>query len=103
MAEIVFLPKIDKFLNSLEDRTGAEVLTALDILGELGHEIRQPYSKKITKNIFELRAKGDQLVRLFFAYKDGKIFILHVFIKTSRQTPRGEIQKAERLFRELDI
>ncbi len=103
MAELILLPKIDKFLEGLEDRTRAKVAIALSILGELGHDIRQPYSKKITKNIFELRAKDDQLVRLFFGYKNGKIFVLHGFIKKTQKTPRNEIEKAERLFRNIDI
>lgn len=103
MAELVFLTKIDKFLDELNDESRAKISTALDLLKDYGHELRYPYSKKITRNIFELRAKGDQLVRLFFGYRGGKIYILTGFIKKTQKTPRAEIERAEKAYKDLDI
>lgn len=62
-----------------------------------------PYSKKITINLYELRIKGKQEIRLFYTYKNNKIIILSGFIKQTNKTPKNEIQKALNKIKSIDI
>ena len=103
MADLVLLPKVEEFLDDLEEEARAKVSIMIDLLEEYGYELREPHTKKLTKQLFELRSRGKQEVRLLFAYRSGKIFILTGFIKKSRKTPRLEIVKAERELNTLDI
>ena len=52
--------------------------------------------------IFELRAKvGTDISRvLYFFYYEGRIVLTHGFIKKTRRTPAGEIEKAKKYRRD---
>ena len=103
MADLVIYPEVEKFLDDLEDEARAKVSVALDLLERFGNELREPHTKKLTKNIFELRTHGRQEMRLLFGFGGGKIYILTGFMKKTQKTPRTKIERAEREFKALDI
>lgn len=103
MAELIIQPKVTQFIKGLEKPTTTKTLRMLISLENLGYELREPHTKKLTKNIYELRTRGQQEIRLLFGYKDNKIIVVTGFIKKTRKTPRSEIERAEREFKALDI
>ena len=82
------------FLLSLDDIIVSKVINSLELLDELGEQIRPPRSKKVAKNIFELRIVSNLSVRIFYTFHKENIWILHAFVKKSQKIPRGEIEKA---------
>jgi phage-related protein len=60
-----------------------------------------PHSKKIVADIFELRVRGQQEVRIFYCFYKNQIHLLSGFVKKSQKTPAKEIQKAVNKFRDL--
>lgn len=46
---------LEKFIESLENSTIAKILHTIDLLEMFGHKLGLPHSKRISKNIFELR------------------------------------------------
>ena len=103
MAELVVRSKVSDFVKSLEKKSKTRTLKLLLLLEKHGHELREPHTKKLSGKLFELRARGQQEVRLIFCYKDNKIFVLTGFVKKTQQTPRSEIERAERDLKLLDI
>lgn len=100
--EIKFIDtQLEDFIESLSDATGTRVMRMIDYLEQHGHQIRMPYTKKISKDLFELRIQGAEQVRIFFTYHRGKIVLLHAFIKKSQRIPLQEIRMAEQKFRSL--
>jgi phage-related protein len=85
---------IEKFIKSLEKSTIPRVLRTLDLLERFGWNLGMPYSKKISARLFELRIRGAQEVRIFYAFQKSQVALLHGFIKKSRKTPHREIEKA---------
>ncbi len=69
------------FIRSTEKPTQAKILRSLDLVGKYGLNVGMPHIKKMTKNLFELRVRGKQEVRLFFSTEGDKILFLHGFIK----------------------
>jgi phage-related protein len=67
-----------------------------------GHELGLPHSKNIAKNLFELRVRGTQEVRLFYAFHERKALILHGFIKKSKRIPARELQIANKKLKDLE-
>jgi hypothetical protein len=101
--EIRFFEKsIEKFINSLEKKTISKTIRTIELLEMFGSELRMPYSKKIDDNIFELRIRGAQEVRIIYAFHKKKAFLLHGFIKKDRKIPRREIEKAKKIAKLLD-
>ena len=68
-----------------------------DVLAKFGFSLREPYTKLIAGDIFELRTiQGTNAVRtLFFFYYNDTIVLTNGFIKKTKKTPRAEIKKAE--------
>lgn len=68
MKTIFFNKKVDDFLFSLEKSTHTKVLQDIELLETYEYQLRMPYSKPISKNLFELRTRGKQEVRLFYCF-----------------------------------
>lgn len=85
-----------EFLESLDIKKGAKVLRMIHFLEENGNELREPYSKLLQEDIFELRIKlGTDIFRvLYFFCVDKMIILTHGFIKKTKKTPRNEIIRA---------
>ena len=87
-------PDTEVFIASLEKITIAKVLRTVDLLEKFNYKLGPPHTKKITKDIFELRIRGQQEVRLFYTFSHGTIIILRGFIKKTQQIPSKELNLA---------
>lgn len=83
---------VEKFIKDLQENTIAKVLRSLDLLEKFGHELKAPHTKKIRKDIFELRIRGQQEIRIFYSFHKKEIVLLHGYIKKSEKTPLREIE-----------
>lgn len=80
-----------EFITLLNKSSKARVVRTLELLKEFGNNLRLPYSKALGKNLFELRIKGKQEIRLFYTYYNSNAVILHGFVKKTQKTPQKEI------------
>ncbi len=83
---------IQTFLLSFDDSTVSKIISSLELLDELGEQIRPPRSKKVVKDIYELRIIADLSVRIFYTFYNKNIWVLHAFIKKSQRMPPKEIK-----------
>lgn len=90
-------PPLD-FLDSLDTRMRAKVVSELTVLQEVGNQLREPYSKPLGNGIFELRCKlGSNIVRMLYFFVAGHVIVVTSgFVKKGRKTPRDEIALAQR-------
>jgi len=93
---------LDKFIKSLEKPTIAKVLRIIDLLERFGFNLGLPHSKKAGAQLYELRIRGAQEVRLFYSFHKSRIFLLHGFIKKSQRIPSREMNLALKKVRRLD-
>lgn len=71
-----------------------KIVAYIDSLEELGTRIGEPVTKHLDGEIWELRPLSN---RILYAYYENNTFILlHHFIKTTRKTPKREIEQAIR-------
>ena len=73
------------------------------MIEEFGSDLGQPYTSKVEKDIFEIRARGREGIgRSFFCTTKGKeIIILHSFIKKTQKIPKKEIELARKRLKEF--
>ena len=85
------------FIDSLEPKMGAKVLSLIEILEEKGNQLRLPYSECLEDGIFELRCKfGSDITRtLYFFYEGANIILTNGFVKKTQKTPAQEIKHAK--------
>lgn len=68
----------------------------IQVISEYGTMAGEPYIKHLDGEIWELRPLRDRI--LFAAWCDGKLVLLHHFMKTTQKTPKREIEKAKKEF-----
>ena len=90
--EIRFYEKADgtrpaeEFLNALDKPMRIKMVKMISLLGELGFNLREPYSKPI-----------DDISRILYFFVIGKRVILtNGFIKKTQKTPQKEIELAKK-------
>lgn len=88
------------FLYSLSPKLRAKAFSDIELLKEMGNELREPYIKymkgKKNQGLIELRIKfAHDIARIFyFTYYNNTFVLLHGFIKKSMKTPEKELVKA---------
>lgn len=89
-----FDTQLEKFIHSLDESAIAKVLRTIDLLEVFGHKLALPHSKKIHTDLFELRVRGKQEVRIFYTFHNNDAVLLHGFVKKSKGIPNREIRTA---------
>lgn len=87
---------IEYFISKLDKPTGAKVSRTLELLGIEEYRLSMPYSKMIERNLYELRIKSIQNIRIFYTFKNGKIFLLHIISKKTEKLKLGDLDIARR-------
>ena len=85
---------IQTFLLSFDDSIVSKITSSLELLDELGEQIRPTRSKKVAKDIYELRVLINLSVRIFYTFHRENIWILHAFVKKSQKIPPKELETA---------
>lgn len=85
---------IEEFIGNLESQTQSEVLRIIDLLGIEGYNIRMPYSKKIEKDLYELRIKSVQNIRVFYTFCNNGAYLLNVIIKQKQRLSEKDLKTA---------
>jgi len=89
--KVIIDPFVERFIFTLEDLTIAKVLRTIDLLEKFGYRLGMPHSKKVANNLFELRVRGKQEVRIFYLFSGSKATLFHSFVKKAQKTPKKEL------------
>jgi len=86
-------------VDSLADKAAARIDAFIERLRIYGNRMQGKFVKKLTDDIFELRVKQfDRIFRVLFFYQPGMLIVITLgFQKKTKQTPQGEISRAEQL------
>ena len=82
---------VDKFFKKQSIQTQSKITHLLDLLELHGNILGMPHSKRLDKNLFELRIRGKQEIRILYCFKKREILLLHAFKKQTKKTPRKEL------------
>jgi phage-related protein len=99
--KIVYFPKVIKFINKLSDKDRSRIKIAIGFLEKYGSGLREPFSKKIDRNLFELRIRGQDAFRIFYSIFYNTYYLVHIFKKKSQKIPRKEIKRALDMIKQL--
>ena len=92
---------VEKFINSQDQSTISKYARLATLLSQYGPILHYPYSRKLTKNLYELRSHGDTKIRIIYTCINQTYILLHAFKKKTQKTPSKEIKIAE--FRRLTL
>lgn len=95
----IYHPEVEKSIRSLSKRDESRILKVIDLFLDYRFSLTQLYLKKITRNIWELRAGK---YRLLFGVVGVYAVITNFFIKKSQKTPRQSIKLALQRLKEYE-
>lgn len=94
-----------EFIKNLASKNGKEyriqlnkIQDYIEILNQYGLSAGEPYLKHLDSNIWELRPARNRI--LFAAIVDDTFVLLHPFVKKTKKTPKREIERAKREFKD---
>lgn len=85
---------VKQFIFSQQKQAQSKILHLLELLQQYGNILGMPHSKRLGNNLFELRIRGKEEIRLLYCFRKSNIIILHAFKKQTQKTPRKEIETA---------
>ena len=92
---------VEEFIKSLIPTTIAKITHTIDLLEQYGSLLNMPHSKKLTNNLYELRIRGREEIRILYTFQRRNIYLLHAFKKQSQKTPPKEIHIALKRLKDL--
>jgi len=98
---VIILNPVNDFIYSFDEIAFAKILREIELLEKFGIGLKMPHSKKINKNLYELRIRGGREARILYAFIQGKVFLLHGFVKKSDKISIKEIELAFVRLKEL--
>ena len=81
-------------IKSFDAITQAKIARLVKLLEMKEYYLGMPYSKKIAPNLYELRIKSIQNVRIFYMFHNEQIVLLHVITKKTQKLSKKDIEKA---------
>jgi phage-related protein len=91
--------KADQELKAFSQEVQAR-FTALFLILEKEGYLKEPFAKKISQHLFEVRVKHKGQWRALYAYvQKNKVIVLSAFNKKTQKAPRKELHKAEKRLR----
>jgi phage-related protein len=96
----LFLEEVDDFFEGLDDKVKAKILFNID-KAEQTNDPR--LFKKLTKDIWEMRSKYENLQYRLFAFWDKRdnqdvlVICTHGMVKKTDKVPSKEIEKAKKI------
>ncbi len=85
---------VEDFLDKLDNSSHAKAIKVIELLQAHGPALPPPYSKKLVKDIYELRTSGQVAVRILYTNRQNVFYLLHAFKKETQKTPLNEIKIA---------
>jgi len=70
------------------------ILRSIKLLRDGGPFLRPPDAKKIDRNLYELRIRGKESIRIFYTKTSEGYILLHAFKKKTQKIPRRELKLA---------
>lgn len=89
---------VREFLDSLPGKLASKAISKIELLKEYGYRLKEPDTKKVSDEIWEIRVKqSSNIVRIFYFFFDGdKAILTNGFVKKTNKTPIREIEKAKK-------
>jgi len=85
---------VEDFFYEQQPQAQAKMLHCFELLETHGYQLGMPHSKQMSSEICELRIRGKEELRIFYAFSKKTIYLLHGFKKQTRKTPRKEFEIA---------
>ncbi|MCL4374582.1 type II toxin-antitoxin system RelE/ParE family toxin [Patescibacteria group bacterium] len=86
---------VAEFIKSQPAQVIAKIVHLIDLLEIHGNLLSMPHAKKLQINLYELRIRGQQEIRIVYGFVGKTIYLVSAFKKQKQKTPKKEIETAK--------
>src|SRR3989344_3765539 len=83
-----------EFIKKQQPQAIAKITHLIDLLEIHGRLLGMPHSKRLEPNLYELRVRGKEEIRIIYGFVGKTIYLLSGFKKQKQKTPKKEIDTA---------
>lgn len=73
----------------------------IKLLQNYGPLLGLPHARKLEGKLYELRVRGNEEVRIIYAFVENSVCLLHVFKKKTQEIPEKELEIAKQRLKSL--
>ena len=92
---------VTEFIKKQQPQAIAKIAHLIDLLSIHGAFLGMPHAKKLETNLYELRVRGKEEIRIIYGFKEKIIYLIHGFKKQKQKTPQKEIKTARQRYLSL--
>ena len=93
---------VDEFIKKQQPQGRSKIAHTVRLLRQYGNMLGMPHSKALGEELYELRIRGKEELRIFYCFVQQKtIYLLHAFRKQKQKTPQKELDLALSRIKEL--
>lgn len=85
---------VKEFIDKQNSMVKGKYIGMVDFLEEYGPFLSGEYTKKIRKDLYEIRITGKEQIRIFYTVRQRTIILIHAFKKKTQKTPPRELETA---------
>ncbi|MDO8498034.1 MAG: type II toxin-antitoxin system RelE/ParE family toxin [bacterium] len=85
---------VAEFIKKQQPQAIAKIIHLIDLLEVFGNLLTMSHAKKLDSNLYELRVRGKEEIRILYGFKGKDIYLLSGFKKQKQKTPQKEIDTA---------
>ncbi|NCO88935.1 hypothetical protein AUK04_00920 [Candidatus Roizmanbacteria bacterium CG2_30_33_16] len=89
---------VAEFIKKQQSQAIAKIAHLIDLLEIHGSLLSMPHAKKLDINLYELRIRGKDEIRIVYGFKGKLIYLLHGFKKQKNKTPKKELDIARQRY-----
>ncbi len=86
---------VAEFIKNQQPQAIAKIAHLIDLLEIHGSFLGMPHTKRLEPNLYELRVRGKEEIRIIYGFVGRTIYLLSGFKKQKQKTPRKEIDTAK--------
>ncbi len=92
---------VAEFIKNQQPQAIAKIAHLIDLLEIHGNLLGMPHAKQLEQNLYELRVRGKEEIRIIYGFVGKTIYLLSGFKKQKQKTPRKEIETAKQRYLSL--
>lgn len=85
---------VAEFIKNQQPQAIAKIVHLIDLLEIHGNLLGMPHTKRLEPNLYELRVRGKEEIRIIYGFVGKTIYLLSGFKKQKQKTPKKEIKTA---------
>lgn len=86
---------VAEFIKKQQPQTIAKITHLIDLLEVHGNLLSMPHAKRLEPNLYELRVRGKEEIRIIYGFVGKTIYLLSGFKKQKQKIPKKEIDVAK--------